>query len=79
MELIPTAIKTETYKAIDGFLIDIEDDGECYNAYIWHEKIGVKDLMFGMLKTDISKESFIDLVKANFEDYRAFFEEDYMD
>ena len=79
MELTPTIIKSETYKAIDGFLIDIEDDGECYNAYLWHENMGVKDLMFGVFKESHSKSDFIDLVIANFEDYRTLYEEDYMD
>lgn len=54
---------------LDGFVIDIIDDGENYEAWLSIENYGVKTFMFGAPKAQQSKEQFGKLAIANFAEY----------
>ncbi len=63
-------ITTKTYDAGNGFLVDIEVIENKAEAWIYHERYGIKDLMFG---TEIGSKhvpdynAFVELVEANLE------------
>lgn len=68
------------------FYVDITMDmvEDTYNAHIWENDYGVKDLMFGSAIHNmqygqpvvITAEHFIELVDANFEEYADCYLED---
>lgn len=72
-----TAIKTTTYNASCGFMVDIVCNNESRKreAYIYHKDCGIKDLMFGTSMEQDTYEEFFDMVEQNFTDYAN----DYMD
>lgn len=61
---------TTTYDMGDGFRVDImEADDNYYEAWIYHENYGQKDLMFGSAEI-ANLGHFVEMVEANFHDYR---------
>ena len=74
-----TNIKTETYRIDGKWLVDIQTKDDTYYAYLWHERYGIKDLMFGCPVKQQSYEEFISLVEANFEDYKDIYIDEFMD
>ena len=60
-----------------GFFVEADKGPEVTDFYIYHERYGVKSLMFGLLNRDVhSEEAFI---LANAEDQIRFYCEEYMD
>lgn len=64
------AINSDIYK---DFYVDIVDDGEKREAWIWHKGYGVKSMDFGSSKDQDTLESFLEVVKANAEESIEFF------
>lgn len=58
--------KTETYEMGKGFMLDVVEERDTYEAWIWRQGFGVKDLAFGVPKSKTTKEEFIDLAEQNF-------------
>lgn len=54
---------------LDTFLIDIIDDGENYEAWLYVKGYCTKTFMLGMPKAQQSKEEFRKLAIANFAEY----------
>lgn len=74
-----TGIKTDTYTIDDKWMVDIQTTETEYMAYIWHEDYGVKNLMFGGLIEQNYYEEFLEIVEANFDDYKAIYIEEVFD
>lgn len=76
-----TDIKTSTYNVGEGFFVDIVDLKEIYEIYLYHETIGVKELMFGLPKGSITFKNCIEIVERNLENenYIQNYIYDYMD
>ncbi len=64
-----TNIKTRTYEYDSNYYVDIVERNDWYEAYIYDSNIGFKSFMFGMLKSEISYESFLDAVLDNIDEY----------
>ena len=76
------AYATETYETmIPGFIVDIVSKPDMYEAWLYHEKYGVKSMMFGMDKENISHDPFLEIVFCTLSesDYYLGYAEDYMD
>lgn len=71
-------IKTETY-TLCGFIVDIVENSEDFEAYIQKTGYGVKSLVFGMPKNQQTYNDFLDLVEINLlnEPYFEDYENDY--
>lgn len=74
-----TNIKTETYALTGGFMIDIVTTDATYEAFLYHKKCGVKDLMFGCPKEQQPYEDFLELVEINADEYISDYAGEYMD
>lgn len=70
---------TETFAVDDSYRIDIVNNGETYEAWIYNKRYGVKTLMFGLLIDDITHEMFIKVVKANTKIYIKDYQEEVED
>lgn len=74
-------IGTLTYHYKKGFYVDIVTDKECYNAWVYHENVGDKHHMFGVMKNSMSFQEFVNLVEGNIEQHIKFikkiYEEDF--
>ena len=80
-------LKTYTYEAGNGFMVDIVVKEDMFEAWIYHENYGVKDMMWGSPKTytrfgethEETLKSFKALVEANIPEHAMFYAEQYMD
>lgn len=73
-------IATFTYDMGNNWRIDVVHKGYEIDAWIYHDAYGVKLFMFGeMTKPSTSITEFMELVEANFDDYKSLYEADYMD
>ena len=63
---------TQTYAVGDGFFVDIIVDAihEVYEAWLYNEAYGVKELMFGSDFEQETYKEFLDSVEANVDDYK---------
>ncbi len=78
--LKPENIKTETYRFMGHFCIDVVETSEVFEAYIYDDQYGIKRYMFGVQNTDgYTKERFIQSVANNAEEYMRFYIEEYGD
>lgn len=66
-------IKTTTYDADEGFMVDIVEKPVGPEAWLYHEKYGIKYkyLMFGSTWGQNTMEDFLKMVEANLEEYIA--------
>lgn len=69
-------IITETYDAGNGFRIEVVQEGNLFEAWIYHKDYGIKALMFGAEDT---KENFMQLVETGLDEEMEYYEEEYMD
>lgn len=60
-----------TYELGYGFYVDIVNDKECYSAWLFHERYGIKELMFGMR---CNLEEFLELVESDTDSIRIYIE-----
>lgn len=67
-------VKTKTYVADKGYMVDIITTCATYSAYIYHRDYGIKILMFGMPKKQQSYEEFLKIVDINFEGHKKQYE-----
>ena len=79
-----TRIKTETYNLDGDWMVDIQTTEDSYMAYLWHNKYGVKELIFGSAINqpnfrDFSYEEFLEMVAFDWTDYRDDYIEKYFD
>lgn len=73
-------IKTETYRYMGHFCIDVVETSEVFEAYIYDDQYGIKKFMFGVQNTDgYTKERFMQFVVNNAEDYMKSYIEKYCD
>ena len=69
------------YPSVPGFMVDIVETPEEYEAWIYHENVGIKDFMFGGPKSQSKDRSdFCDLVEVNLhvQDYISSYIDEYM-
>ena len=68
-EITTTTTTTYSYtgKYYKGFLVDIVEKSDIWEAWLYHTDYGVKEMMFGVAKNDPddTTEGFIKLVFAN--------------
>ena len=74
-----TGIKTDTYRIEGHWMVDIQTTETEYEAYLWNEKYGEKHLMFGMPIAQQYYEEFLDIVEANFDEYKEDYIEEVFD
>ena len=73
-------IDTETYlTSIDDFAVDVVEFPEVYAAFLYRLEHGVKTLMFGMDRAEVTKEEFLAMVDANLATYAEHYTEEYCD
>lgn len=73
-------IKTETYRFMGHFCVDVVETNEAFEAYIYDDQYGIKRLMFGVQNTDgYTKERFLQFVANNAEDYIESYIDRYCD
>lgn len=73
-------IKTETYRYMGHFCIDIVETSEVFEAYIYDDQYGIKMLMFAVQNINgYTKERFKQFVVNNAEDYMKSYIEKYCD
>lgn len=53
----------------ENFVVEVFEEAEMYEAWIFEKSYGVKNLMFGIAKDDMSKDEFVQIVFGNFEQY----------
>lgn len=70
-------VKTTTYQYKD-FLIDITEDEEIREAWIYHKDYSIKSQMWGEPIDQTSFDDFIALVEENIEDYIESYKEEVM-
>lgn len=70
MRFRPT-ITTQTYSTKYDFLIDIvtKTNEYYYEAWIYHNQYGIKDLMFGIPTENQTYEEFLEIVFNNLDEY----------
>lgn len=85
MELIKAPDKTITYKldesgSEDNFAVDIVENNDSYESWLYNTDCGTKVLMFGITKDKISHEEFCGMVLDNLlnENYIGWYIESYM-
>ena len=57
-------VKTETYDAGHGYRVDITEDGEIYEMWIYHKDYSVKDHCFGLPSDTTQKDKFMEAAEA---------------
>ena len=67
------------YDMGNGWRVDIVVSANEYGAWIYHDGYGVKDFMFGVDQNQTRFGDFCDLVRGNFEEYKALYAEEVMD
>lgn len=74
MRFRPT-ITTQTYSTKKGFLVDIVTKSLKYEyeAWIYHEEYGIKDLMFGVPTEQQTYEEFLEIVFNNIDEYINYY------
>lgn len=70
-----TATSTHTY-IHKGYVIDIVITKNDYEAWISMDGYGDKHMMFGMPREQQGYTEFVDIVRANIEDYMDLCDED---
>lgn len=53
----------------ETFVVEVFEEAEMYEAWICEKSYGVKNLMIGIAKDDMSKDEFVQLVFSNFDQY----------
>ena len=77
--MIKTDIKTTTYRDGD-WLIDIVDNHELWEVWLFHEQYGIKGMMFGFYKKDIiSYDALINIVENNLPTHKAMYANEWFD
>ena len=71
-------IKTRTYYIGNNFYIDIVDIllTDFYEAWIWNEEYGIKELMFAMPTEQQTYNEFVEIVRKNAYEYMNTFVDD---
>ena len=77
--MILTAQMTHTYSYDDQYSIDITFDGETYEAWLYNNAYGVKDLMFGCPVEQQSFDYFLDMVENSAPEYIETYKDQYED
>ena len=73
-------LKTTAYNVGDGFCIDIVETDDLFEAWIYHIDYGIKEYMFGSLKSDKTDYGvFVSMARNEFDDYRDDYYSEYMD
>lgn len=77
-------IVTTTYDVGDGWVIDIVDNPDIFDAWIYREGVGVKSFMFGWPKVQPTSlvtdyNGFLDMVMNQWEEYKEGYEEELND
>ena len=62
-----------------GYIIEVIEVAEIYEAWLSHEDYGVKSLMFGLLKKDVSFEKMIEITEGNLGLHIELYNDDYVD
>lgn len=69
--------QTETYSVgYKGYKVDIVTTKNSYEAWLYCGLYSIKSLMFGVPKEQQSKEKFLNIVKANLNEYIDIYEKE---
>ena len=72
--------KTETYRFMGHFCIDVVETSEAFQAFLYDDQYSIKYFMFGVQNIDgYTKEQFLQFVANNAEDYIEFYIENFCD
>lgn len=52
-------LRTQTYEMGKGYMLDVTEGRDTFEAWVWREGFGVKDLMFSALKSKTDAEGFL--------------------
>ena len=69
MKRVEKVRSIEVYAFDNEHYIDIVEDDETYEAWLYRRDYGFKTMMFGFPITQQSKEAFIDIVAMNVNEY----------
>ena len=62
-------INVETYNVFGDYYVDIVTKDDEYRSWIYSNRYGIKTLMFGGTKKQVSYEKFLEIVEANLIEY----------
>ena len=71
-----TDIKTTTYRDGD-WMIDIVENGNVFESWLYHEQYAVKQYVLGALKKYCERDYFMERVENNLPTYKAMYAADY--
>lgn len=70
-------LRTQTYEMGDGYMLDVTEGRDTYEAWVWREGFGVKDLMFSALKSKMGMDDFMLMAEKNYPRYADKFAQAY--
>lgn len=69
-------VKIESYDAGDGFVVDVTETADTYEAHIYKKENGDKKYMCGVKKDAQTKRDFIEIAASQVDTFRHIFEEE---
>ena len=72
MALTKTDARITRYEVTRKWYVDIEEDGESYEAWLCPERGGLKSMMFGWSKEE-GLDEFLRIVEANLDEYIEYY------
>ena len=73
-------ISTDTYQtSLDDFMVDVVENVDSFDAFLYRLGYGIKTFMFGVDKADTTKKEFLAMVKENLATYAEYYTEEYCD
>lgn len=72
-------VKITVYKMEDDFFVEVYQNDDIIEFWIYHRNYGIKSFMFGIPEKYINEENSIEnLIKGNFEEQKDFYIQEYM-
>lgn len=70
--------KTKTYQTVADFYIDIIENKEYYDAFLYEKTHGVKESMFGCSKKDATYEEYLGMIECQLANDIMYYVEEHM-
>ena len=77
--VLPNPMISITGSGQKGYIVEIIEVDDVYEAWISHEDYGAKSLMFGLLKKDVSYENALVIVEGNLKTYIDIYKDEFED
>lgn len=71
------SLRTQTYEMGKGFMLDVTECRDTYEAWVWRDGFGVKDLMFSVLKSKTDMNEFLLMAERAYPEYADRFDKAY--